>query len=109
MTKESLTYKFNESLTKLQPPVATISHDTVERWLKTVFPRHSISQVQSDYCDSCAEMKQQINGARRSLRNTLDNGSAAADDILAKERTISSYEASLRHYRSLAVAEQAEY
>lgn len=109
MTYESLTHRFNETLSALEPPLATVSHDTICRWLKEYFPRYGVSPVQSDYCDTCSEIKQQIDSARRAKQHLLDSGNAAVADISAKEILINSYEANLRQHRDLATKEQEEY
>eukprot|EP00171_Calliarthron_tuberculosum_P023193 IDg23193t1 len=94
---------------KLDSEIGKVSHDTVARWLKQFFPRHAISPVQSDYCDTCAELKRQTDAARRARQHLIDNGSASGSDILSKEKLIESYESCLRKHRALAAAEQAEY
>lgn len=109
MRRKSLAYQFNETLDLFEPPLDKISHDTVQRWLKMYFPRHGVSPVPSDYCDTCAELKQQINSSRRVKQHLVDNGNASESDIAAKEKLTDSYRSALHRHRQLATAEQAEY
>eukprot|EP00171_Calliarthron_tuberculosum_P000188 IDg188t1 len=109
MERESLTFQFNQSLLDIAPGMSTLGHDSICRLLKQYFPKHAISPIQSDYCDACAELKQQIDSARRSRQHLIDNGSSSVSKISDKDSLIESYEAALRIHRNLATQEQKEY
>lgn len=66
MQKESLGFRFNESIKYAYPKLSPVSAKTIESWFRLHFPKFGISTTQSDYCDTCAEMKQQIESIRRS-------------------------------------------
>lgn len=109
MTRDSLTFRFNESLSALEPPFPPVSHDAICTWLRECLPRYGMSSRHSYYCDNCSELKQQVDSARRAKQHLIDSGDAAMLDICAKEVLITSCEANLRQYRELAAKEQEEY
>lgn len=42
--------------------VAPVSHDNVSFWKQKKFPKHGVSTIQTDYCDTWTESKKQVNG-----------------------------------------------
>lgn len=106
---ESLAFVFNKSLPDICPELSPVSECTVCRWFKELFPKYELSPLQSDYCDTCAEIKKQLDTLRRQRQNMLDNGNTDPVYIANKDRLISSYEALLRSHRHQAESEQREY
>lgn len=107
--KESLWFKFNSSLSQLENPPDSVTADWVRQWFKEEFPRYGISPVQSDFCDTCSELKQQCDRARRSKQYLIDNGSSSAESIQRKEILIKSDDASLHQHKGIATREQEQY
>ncbi len=53
--RRSLVYEFNRTLEGGK----RISNGTVKKWLKTYRPKHAISPKKTDYCEMCAECREQ--------------------------------------------------
>lgn len=53
--RRSLTYEFNRSLDGDE----RISNGTAKKWLKSYRPKHAVSPRKTDYCEMCAECREQ--------------------------------------------------
>jgi len=109
MCEESLATVFNSSLNSFDPPVPNVSEDSIRKWFRELFPRYGISPLQSDYCDTCAELKQQFESIKRSKQHLIDNGNTQAQYIDYKQTLMDSYQSALSIHTKLAGKEQEEY
>lgn len=73
-----------------------------------VFSRLWFSLVQSDYWDTCDELKKKFDSRRRSRKNLCGCGNAIIISIQAEYVLIDSYDAELRKHRALAAKELKE-
>jgi len=109
MKNDSLSYKFLESLKDLDGQYTEPSDETVRLWFQELFPRYAVCPVQSDYCDTCAELKRQRDSAKKSMQLMKDDSNIGEDPIRRKDVLAKSYDAALSAHRRLAAAEQKEY
>lgn len=107
--RESLCFLFNEYFKLLDNTLSTISHETIRTWFRTFFPRHGVSPVQTDYCDTCSEIKNQMNSAKISIQHMNSNGSTNSSCFEEKQVILNYYQSLLDNHRQLATNEQNEY
>lgn len=100
--EESLTYLFNISLKESGQSGLSIGHSTIEKWFKTYFPSYALSPHATDYCDTCAEYKEQISSAKKSLSLFISSGAGAEESRKFAEELVASYESLLREHNKLA-------
>lgn len=96
---ESITFQFNKALGTIEPPLFTVIHDTIFALPKEFFPRFGVSPVQSDNCDTFAELKKQIYGTRWEIQHLIDDVNSVVVYISAKDKLIESYNANVLEQR----------
>jgi len=109
MCSESLATKFNNTLDTIDVPLAHVSGECIRLWFREFFPRHGISPLQSDYCDHCAGVKQNLDTARRAKQHLLDNSNIDPIFIQLKQNLIDSFNVALKKHAKIAEREQEEY
>jgi hypothetical protein len=106
--RRSLVYEFNRTLTS----DGSISDGTAKKWLKTYRPKHAITPKKTDYCEMCAECREQKRRYETVSMRLQQNGNSNEDKIRENQALAESYgllleehrtdaDNELRHYREL--------
>jgi len=64
---------------------------------------------QSDYCDTCSELKQQISSGNRTIQDLLDSGNSDPASISRKEVITNDYAVALTKHTEIGEKEQEKY
>lgn len=107
--KVPLAFIFYEFVLDAYPDYSPVSHETIRLWLREYFLLHGISPVQTDYSDTCSDLKKQIESAKLIVQHMLGGVSTSSGDVQAKRALLDSYTSLLHHHRVLATIEQREY
>ena len=96
----SLVCEFNRS--QREAGQATISSQTALNWLKAEQPKTAIYPHQSDYCDFCSKVKNEIQAFQQRINRVRQGGSISVEDIQQLEKKKEDLERNLQEHRKVA-------
>ena len=85
----------------------TCSNGSASAWLRR--PKVAIYPHQADYCDTCARIKESVNGMQTTLKRKRQTGSATEEEQKQIEANISSAEGQLATHRQYAAKSREFY
>lgn len=103
--RRSLTYEFNRTLEGDK----RISNGTVKKWLKTYRPKHAGSPKKTDYCEMCAECREQKRRHETIATRLRQEGNASEAEIRENLALAESYGLLLEEHRTDAGFELDHY
>jgi len=114
--RRSLVYEFNRTLAG----DGSISDRTAKKWMKTYRPKHAITPKKTDYCEMCAECREQKRRYETVAMRLQQNGNSSEEKIFENQALAESYgllveehrtdaDNELRHYRQLTDKSRALY
>ena len=98
--KTSLVCEFNH--TRREAGLDTISSQTALNWLKAEHPKTAIYPHQSDYCDYCCKVKNEIQAYHQRISRHLQGGSSSVEDIQELKKNKEHLEQNLQDHRKVA-------
>lgn len=101
----SLVYEFNRTIESGD----AISNGTAKKWLKEHRPRHAICPRKTDYCEMCAECRQQESRHSTIAMRLRQEGDGDEDEIRENEALAESYKILLNEHRLDASNELQHY
>ncbi|MCP4337032.1 MAG: hypothetical protein GY679_04275 [Mycoplasma sp.] len=69
----------------------SISDGTAEKWLKTYRPKHAVTSKKTDYCEMCAECREQKRRHETVSMRLQQNGNGNEDEIRENQTLAESY------------------
>ena len=87
----------------------TCSNGSASAWLKAERPKLKIYPHQADYCDTCAKMKEEINGLLTTLKRKRQTGSTTEEEQKKIESDIQKAEDSLAAHKHHATKAREYY
>ena len=78
------------------------SERSVFRWLKEDRPKHAISPHQTDYCDRCKEMNEEISRQKTTLQRLRHTGDCESERLHEHEALMKQAEATLANHKEEA-------
>lgn len=103
--RRSLAYEFNRTLDGDK----RISNGTVKKWLKTYRPKHAISPPKTDYCEMCAECREQKRRHETIATRLQQEGNGSETEIRENLSLAESYGLLLEEHRMDAGFELDHY
>ncbi|MCP4112723.1 MAG: hypothetical protein GY749_45545, partial [Desulfobacteraceae bacterium] len=103
--RRSLVYEFNRTLDGNK----SISDGTAKKWLKTYRPKHAITPKKTDYCEMCAECREQKRRHETVSMRLQQNGNGNEDEIRENQALAESYGLLLEEHRTDADNELRHY
>ena len=98
--EESVVGIFNQL--QVEAGEATCSNGSASTWLRAERPKLKIYPHQADFCDTCARLKQELNGVQTSLKRKRQSGSATESEQKQLEQSISKLEETLTVHKAHA-------
>ena len=96
----SLTGEFNRAQEEEGKP--TVSSFSVSKWLKQHRPKHAIYPHKLDYCDTCAGLNNELQGAEMRLKRLLQSGSCTEAECADIEKAKKEFTATLDSHKAKA-------